>query len=79
MAGQTRALFTVNDLLKRENAEGQTTSIVVKMNPSYETGANKAFFEATPTGSLEMTITNPAAFDLFKSGKKFWLDFTPVE
>lgn len=75
----TRALFAVNDVLERKDKDGDTTAVVVKMNPSYETGVNRAFFEATPNGSLEMTINNPGAFSFFKPGAKYWLDFTPVE
>jgi hypothetical protein len=75
----TRALFVVNDLLERKDKDGKTTSVVVRMNPSYENGVNRAFFEATPTGHLEMTINNPAAFSFFRPGQKFWLDFTPAE
>ena len=75
----SRALFQVNDVLVRQDDDGNTTSQIVKLNPSYETGVNKEFFQATPTGSLEMTINNPGAFDFFKRGKKYWLDFTPAE
>lgn len=79
MANQTRALFFVNDLLERKDKDGNTMSVIVRMNPSYESGVNRAFFEATPTGNLEMTINNPAAFGFFRPGQKFWLDFSPVE
>jgi hypothetical protein len=79
MTQQTRALFVVNELLERKDKNGGTMGIVVRMNPSYENGVNKAFWEATPTGSLEMQINNPAVFDFFRPGRKFWLDFTPVE
>lgn len=79
MANTTRALFVVNDVLERKNKDGDTMNIVVKMNPSYENGVNKVFWEATPTGNLEMQINNPAVFDFFRPGRKFWLDFTPVE
>ena len=79
MASQTRALFVVNDLLERKDKDGNTMGIVVKLNPSYETGVNKAFWEATPNGSMEMQINNPAVFGLFRPGQKFWVDFTPVE
>jgi hypothetical protein len=79
MAGQTRALFVVNDLLERKDKDGNTMGIVVKMNPSYENGVNKAFWEATPTGNLEMQINNPAVFDFFRPGSKFWIDFSPAE
>lgn len=79
MADQTRALFVVNDLLERKDKEGNTMGIIVKMNPSYENGVNRAFWEATPTGNLEMQINNPVVFDFFRPGRKFWLDFTPAE
>lgn len=75
----TRALFVVNDLLERKDKDGGTMGIVVKMNPSYENGVNRAFWEATPTGNLEMQINNPAVFAFFRPGKKFWLDFSEAE
>jgi len=34
---------------------------------------NRAFWKATPSGSLKMTISNPAAFPLFEPGKKLYL------
>lgn len=37
------------------------------------------FSQATPHGTLEMTISNPAAFDFLEPGKAYYLDFTPVE
>ena len=77
--GTSRALFVVNDVLERKDINGDTMAIIVKMNPSYETGVNRAFFEATPNGSLEMTINNPAAFGFFRPGGKYWLDFTQAE
>lgn len=79
MPGTTRALFVVNDVLERKDKDGNTMGIIVKMNPSYENGVNRAFWQATPTGSLEMQINNPAVFDVFKPGRTYWLDFTPSE
>lgn len=78
----TRALFTVNDVLTRHDADGNPTGQIVKMIPSYVNNPdhpNYAFWKATPTGNLEMTINNPGVFDFFKPGQSFWLDFTPVE
>lgn len=79
MAEQTRALFVVNEVLERKDKDGGTMGVVVRMTPSYETGTNKAFWEATPTGTLEMQITNPAVFDFFRPGRKYWLDVTAME
>ncbi len=36
---------------------------------------NKSFWEATPSGELVMTITNPAASRQFKVGACYYLDF----
>lgn len=81
MANTTRALFQVNDVLERR-VNGETTSQIVRLNPSYSpdpADTNHAFWQATPTGSLEMQINNPAVFGFFVPGKKYYLDFTPVE
>jgi hypothetical protein len=40
---------------------------------------DKAFWEATPTGSLTMGILNEEAAKRFVLGKTYYLDFTPVE
>lgn len=37
-----------------------------------------AFFNATPSGSLEMFIQNPYGAELFQAGEEFYLDFTKV-
>jgi len=38
---------------------------------------NEAFFKATPTGMLDMTVRKEAG-DLFVVGQEYYLDFTPV-
>lgn len=82
MAKQVQALFQVNDVLERKAADGTVSSQIVKLNPVYENRPdhpNHAFWNATPTGNMEMQINNPSAFDFFKPGKKYLLDFTPAE
>jgi hypothetical protein len=37
------------------------------------------FAAATPTGKLEITVTNPAAMDFLEPGKSYYLDFTPAD
>lgn len=52
----------------------------VKMSPVYaEDGPNKSWSEATPSGKIEMTITNPAAVDFFEAGQEYLLAFTKAE
>jgi hypothetical protein len=42
---------------------------------------NKSWAQATPTGTIELTITNPAAAEFFKEnqGKDVAILFAPVE
>jgi hypothetical protein len=40
---------------------------------------NESWSKATPSGKLEMTVTNPAAIEAFRVGKTFQLEFTPVD
>lgn len=37
------------------------------------------FAEATPSGQISITITNPAAKGFLSPGKKYYLDFTEAE
>lgn len=46
---------------------------VYSNNPEHE---NKLFWDATPSASLEMTITNPGG-QVFELGHEYYLDFTP--
>jgi hypothetical protein len=45
-------------------------------NPESE---NSRFWTASPSGELTMQIQNQAAFDAFKIGQSYLVDFTPVE
>jgi hypothetical protein len=74
-----KAIFVTNDRLYRENKDGEKQSMIVKLNPSYAPNtkdANHDFWQATPTGSMEMQINNPNVFDLFIPGKQITLTFT---
>ena len=55
------------------------TSKKVKLSPVSPgpdaTEEDKAFWTATPSGTLEMQIDNPPAADIFAPGKVFYLTF----
>jgi hypothetical protein len=53
---------------------------VVSMHAVY-TGSeeNKAFWNATPSGNISLSITNPEAINQFEAGKEYYVDFTPAE
>ena len=53
----------------------------LNFTPVYGTGGeeNKAFWDATPTGSLQLGVVNQAAWKQFELGKTYYLDFTPAD
>lgn len=77
----TRAKFRVNRKARIEGADGQTTAVEVTLNPIYG-GApgteDHDFWTATPSGTLTMYITNPAAFGALANGASYYLDLTPA-
>jgi len=70
-----RAKFKVQEQTRYEFA-GK-----VKLMAIYDTSTpeNERFTKATPSGTLEMQIDNPAALDQFTPGAVFYLDFTPAD
>lgn len=40
---------------------------------------NRAFWDATPSGSLQLGVVNQEAWQHFALGKEYYLDFTPAE
>jgi hypothetical protein len=58
-----------------------TSSRSVKLMPIYDTDTpeDQRFAKATPSGSIEMTIDNPVALAELQIGKRFYVDFIPVE
>ena len=53
---------------------------VVSMHPVYsDSEENKTFSDATPSGSVQLTVSNKNAWGFFVTGKEYYLDFTPAE
>lgn len=71
-----RAKFRVESVTEHVWGKGKT----VKLGPQYDTSIpeDRRFSEATPSGSLEMMVTNEAALAVLRPGAVFYLDFTPV-
>lgn len=78
MSTTIRAKFEVTSIERFSWNENQ---ILIKMQPRYDEAIpeNRRFEEATPSGNLDMHVSNPAAIEVFKLGKTFYLDFTPVD
>jgi hypothetical protein len=45
-------------------------------DPAHE---NTKFWQATPSGRIEMSIVNATAAECFEVGKEYFVDFTPAE
>ena len=59
---------------------GQVEKRTLNFTPVYSSGSeeNKAFWNATPTGSLQLGVVNQEAWKNFELGKEYYLDFTPA-
>jgi hypothetical protein len=70
-----RAKFTVVAITDR----GGTTK-TIRLEPRYDQTIpeDRRFCAATPWGSMEMSIDNPAALEQLTIGKAFYVDFTPA-
>ena len=60
---------------------GKVEKRTLNFTPVYGAGSeeNKAFWDATPTGSLQLGVVNQDAWSCFELGKDYYLDFTPAE
>jgi hypothetical protein len=68
-----RAKMFVNSIEKQNGSE--QTHLTAVYSGSDE---NKSFSAATPSASLNISISNPAAQGFFVQGKEYYLDFTPA-
>ena len=73
----TRAKFVCQSVTKHNGGNvGIVATPVYSNDPDAE---NRAFWEASPNGKLELTITNPAASGIFEPGAEYYLDITRAE
>lgn len=67
-----RAKFYV-DSVKPYNDEATTVLLRAVVSGSEE---NKSFWKYTPSGEIQMTISNPNALAQFVVGQEYYVDFT---
>lgn len=74
-----RAKFRVTTVSKTANNYGGNAGTVeqneVKLS-AVSDDANKSWSKWTPGGEIRMTINNPDAFDQFKVGECYFVDFS---
>lgn len=72
-----RSKMTVTQVTEYNNsARGRTVKLQAIYDP--ELPEDQRFVKATPQASMEIYIENPAAFEQFKPGMTFYVDFTEV-
>lgn len=59
------------------DAGGGATNEVVKLTAVHGPG-NEPWSKWTPSGSVQMHVTNPEAVNQFKVGGEYFVDFTPA-
>jgi hypothetical protein len=76
-----RAKFICNSITSQkhwDSSKGETKTI--KLTPvTSGSEENKAFYEATPSGSIQLLTLNEEAAKNFELGKSYYVDFTPAE
>lgn len=71
-----RAKFFVRAIeMYAQPPETGTVKLVAVVNNSDD---NKSWSKYTPSGSIEMHITNPEAFKQFQIGTEVFVDFSPA-
>lgn len=77
-----RAKFKVQSIQDSADTDGKIYSRRVTLAPVYSDDPaheNRAFWQATPTGSIDMWINNPVAFEQFEQGTEYYIDFTRAD
>lgn len=68
-------VYEVKDSVSGENKYSEE----VTMQPVYGDGEeNKSYSEATPSGTIKLSITNKSAWGFFVVDKEYYLDFNPA-
>ena len=71
-----RAKFQCHNIQKSPDNSTATINLLAVTTGSTE---NESWSKYTPSGQLQMLISNPAAIEQFESGKEYYIDITPAE
>lgn len=81
-----KAKFTCTKVESYSNDNGQTvagkninmTAVIAYNADGSRNDENESWSQYTPSGSLQIGITNPDAFEQFEEGKEYYLTFDEV-
>lgn len=76
-----RAKFRVMERANRAgwSPDAKPTCFVRLAPVTASSEENKSWAKYTPSGSIEMNIDNPEAYDAFELGAEYYVDFTKAE
>lgn len=78
-----RAKFQVQRVEPYHLKDGSQTSEHVVLSPVFKDkdleGENTKFWNATPSGQIDLYLSNPDAFGQLEKGKQFYVDFTAAD
>ena len=76
----TRCKFVCNSVDHSISKGGKIDHVEVVLNPVYgPSDENKAFWDATPNGSLKLTLAKPEHVGLFERGEEYYVDISSVK
>jgi hypothetical protein len=73
---KNQPIKTAGDGYQYETIEARTMNFAPVYGGTDANAENKLFWQATPSGKLEMQMVNPEAWSQFEMGKCYYLDFT---
>jgi len=69
-----RAKFYITGLIHNGEGRGSTVTLNTQYDP--EVAEDQRFALLTPSGFLQMQVTNPVVLDQLKVGQVYYLDFS---
>lgn len=74
-----RAKFKVQSITKQVGWNGVKELHTIKLQPvTSGSDENKAFYAATPGGSIDISVVPESVGNQFSIGQEFYVDFTPA-
>lgn len=74
-----RAKFKVQSITRQAGWSGSGELQTIKLHPvTSGSDENKAFYAATPAGSIDLSVVPKEVGDQFNIGQEFYVDFTPA-
>lgn len=70
-----RCKMIVQEKKNQQYSAGSKPICTVRLNAVTD-DTNKTWAQYTPSGSVELQISNPEAYDAFKLGETYFVDFT---